>query len=52
MVVDCGAEPIELYTLKWLEVDLEAKIVTFISGKGKKRSKRHVEMTDVVIAAL
>jgi len=52
MLADCGARPIELYTLKWAEVDFEKGLVLFTSDKGKRRTRRTVGLTERAAAAI
>lgn len=52
MIADTGARPVELWQLKWTDVDLEKGFVTLMSDKGVKRTYRTNPLTSRVVSEL
>lgn len=52
MIADTGARPVELWQLKWTDVDLEKGFVRLMSDKGVKRTYRTNPLTPRVISEL
>jgi integrase len=45
MLADTGARPVELWNLKWKDVDLDKRLVTLTNDKGKRRNRREVPIS-------
>jgi integrase len=52
MIADTGARPVELWQLKWTDVDLEKANVTYTSDKGIRRTRRTIPLSERCIVEL
>ncbi|HRJ90052.1 MAG TPA: site-specific integrase [Pyrinomonadaceae bacterium] len=45
LIADCGARPVELFNLKWNDLDMSEGSVRLTSDKGRKRTVRKIFLT-------
>jgi integrase len=52
LIADTGARPVELWQLRWSDVDLPNANITYTSDKGVRRTRRTIPLTDRCVSEL